>query len=153
MKVMGIITNVGEINRMNGGVSFNISLGYNKGFAKVIWWFNENLTRYQVDIQKGDTVIIPIGDLNTSEFTSKTNGKVYLNVNINTNYIEKYTPYVKKDKLEDRKEEVVEEFEEDTKEAFSKIGEMINTIPLNELSQTNDKQQEVDVDDWESDIN
>ena len=77
------VTNVKEKNCKIIG----ISLGYNKGFAKIIWYLGDKTFHDANLLKKGMNITIPSGDLSVTKYVG-ANGIPYQNVSIFTTYLE-----------------------------------------------------------------
>lgn len=77
------VTNVKEKNCKIIG----ISLGYNKGFAKVLWYLGEKTFDDANKLKRGVNITIPSGDLSVTKYIG-ANGIAYQNVSIFTTYLE-----------------------------------------------------------------
>ncbi len=65
----------------------NISLGKDKGFAKIVWSVQNKTFDYFTKIKKGDAIWIPSGELQLSAYYSEKTDKAYANLTIFTDYI------------------------------------------------------------------
>lgn len=122
-----------------------ISLGYDKGFAKVIWWIGEKTFDDANKLKRGVNITIPSGDLSVSSYIG-ANGLKYQNINIFTTYLEIVNPpknnndQETKDKTKKQVQEILDESttDEEINKAFDDLESGLENV------NKNDEQKEIE---------
>lgn len=159
MKVSNIICKALKVEEINSdkinGKRINISLGFNKGFAIIIWNIKDSKFSHYSNIKEGSTLIIPSGDLSSTTYTA-SNGKVYNNITIFTNYLEEFKMFDKKvDKQYNNEKQTNkwEEYNNDSEDsAFGSLEDLGKNVDQAKETTTETKEESNNDVDWEEDL-